>query len=490
MQRITVYKRLTCILLMLLFAVYPLASLAEMPESTVSPYAAKYDPEHPEELEEDQLAAVSAILIERSTGNVVFEKNADAILYPASTTKIMTVYLGLLTGDLRDTVKISYNGSKAYACTVLDPQSSVLGLVEGEEILLEDLLYGCMLRSGNDAAIAIAEYVSGSESAFVAYMNQAAQSFGMTNTRFMNSHGLHDDNHYTTARDLATLSRLAMEDATFEKIAGSVTHNMPATNENREKTISTGHRIMLKTYDGEANSYYYAPITGIKSGTTSMAGNCYVGAAEKDGVELISVVLHSNRYDVWRDTKKLFEYGFSQYTHVTFQELYLENPLMVYTSGYDASDTRLGELELSCSPVDPTRSASITATQEEIDALSDRLRDLVLVQYTRELRAPIAAGEVIGTMIYMDNAGETYEYNLLATRSVPARQNPPLTLEQIVAKSEADDSPLPPITVEVVLILLSPLLAAAVIILILRLLVRRVKKHYARLPRNRNRYVK
>lgn len=475
----TFLSRVICMILVALVLTSPLTAFAD------------YDAEHPELLTEDDITAVSCILIEQTSGDVIFEKDADKLMYPASTTKIMTVLLGLLsTDDLSEMVTVSYNGSKTGVRTQLDPESSVLGLIEGEQLTMEDLLYGTILRSGNDAAIAVAEHVSGTEAEFVNLMNQTAQMFGMTNTNFLNPHGLHQDYHYTTARDLATLSYEAMKNETFREIVRADRHEMDATNMQQERMISTGHRIMLKTYNGEANSYYYEYITGIKSGTTDAAGYCYVGAAERDGVELISVVLYSDRYNVWRDTKKLFEYGFSQYTHVTLTEMYLENPLKVYTSGYDKSDIGLGELELSASPVDPTKTVEISGTYAEIEQMTQNLRNLVLVQYTRELKAPISAGEVIGKMTYVTEDGEAVEYNLLATRSVVARKDRPPSLADIIAATEADPNPFPPLTVEIVLILLSPLLVVTAVILIIRMIVRAHKRHYARLPKNKNRYVK
>ncbi len=452
---------------------------------------ADYDAAHPELLTEDDLTAVSCILIEQTSGDVIFEKDADKLMYPASTTKIMTVLLGLMNSeDLSEVVTVSYNGSKVGVRTMLDENSSVLGLIEGDQLSMLDLLYGTILRSGNDAAIAVAEHVSGTEAEFVALMNQTAQSFGMTNTNFMNPHGLHNDYHYTTARDLATLAFEAMKNETFAEIVRSDTHPMSATNAQRERTISTGHRIMLRNYDGKANSYYYEYITGIKSGTTDAAGYCYVGAAEKDGVQLISVVLYSDRYNVWRDTKKLFEYGFSQYTHVTLSEMYQENPLKVYTSGYDKSDSGLGELQLSISPVDPTKTVEISGTYEQIEQMTAKLRNMVLVQYTRELKAPITAGEVMGRMTYVTDEGEAIYYNLLATRSIIARKDRPPTLSDIIAMTEADPNPFPPLTLEIVLIVLSPLLFVVTALLVIRAFVRSYKRHYAHLPKNKNRYVK
>ena len=480
LQRFTGYfSRLICMLLAALALTSPLTAYAE------------YDADKPELLTEDDITAASCILIEQSTGEVIFEKDADARMYPASTTKIMTVLLGLLaTEDLSELVTVSYNGSKEGVRTMLDPESSVLGLKEGEQLTMLDLLYGTILRSGNDAAIAVAEHVSGSEAAFVNLMNQTAQAFGMTNTNFMNPHGLHNDYHFTSARDLATLSYEAMKNETFREIVRSDRHQMETTNMQKERMISTGHRIMLKNYNGEANSYYYEHITGIKSGTTDAAGYCYVGAAEKDGVELISVVLYSDRYNVWRDTKKLFEYGFSQYTHVTLTEMYQENPLSVYTSGYDRTDPGLGKLELSASPVDPTKTVEISGTYAKIDELTANLRNMVVVEYTRELKAPITAGEVMGTMTYVTDRGEEVVYNLLATRSVIARQKRPPSLADIIAATEADPNPFPPLTVEIVLIVLSPLLIVTALVLIIRAFIRGYKRHYARLPKNKNRYVK
>lgn len=480
LQRFTGYfTRLICMLLAAFTLTSPLTAYAE------------YDADKPELLTEDDITAASCILIEQTTGNVIFEKDADTPRYPASTTKIMTVLLGLLaTEDLNELVTVSYNGSKEGVRTMLDPNSSVLGLKEGEMLTMLDLLYGTILRSGNDAAIAVAEHVSGNEADFVNLMNQTAQAFGMSKTWFMNPHGLHHDNHFTTARDLATLSYEAMKNETFREIVQSDRHQMAATNLQKERMISTGHRIMLKTYNGEANSYYYEYITGIKSGTTDAAGYCYVGAAEKDGVQLISVVLNSDRYNVWRDTKKLFEYGFSQYTHVTLTEMYMENPLSVYTSGYDKSDAGLGKLELSASPVDPTKTVEISGTYDEIEQLTKNLRNLVIVEYTRELKAPIAAGEVMGKMTYVTERGEAIEYNLLATRSIISRQDRPPSLSDIIAATEADPNPFPPLTVEIVLIVLSPLLIVGILVLVIRLFIRSYKRHYARLPKNKNRYVK
>ena len=206
---------LVCLLLSMLIALCPAAlplhAVAEEenviyyiePElpSDVEPY----DPEHPEDLYEDQLYAKSAILIEASSGEVIFEKNADATMYPASTTKIMTVLLGIMMGDMNQTVYLSQTAAD------IGDDSSDMGLDVGESINFKDLLYGTMVRSANEGANLIAETLYGSVPAFAEVMNEAAAMYGCTGTHFANANGLHDPNHYTTARDMAKIAQAALQ---------------------------------------------------------------------------------------------------------------------------------------------------------------------------------------------------------------------------------------------------------------------------------------
>ena len=479
-------KHVLTLLLAILMLLTPLCSFAEVPNPTISPNADPYDAAHPENLEPDQLAAYSALVMEESTGEIIFSKNKDMILYPASTTKIMTVLLAILTCDLDELVTVSAN-----AVNIGDPDATMLGLDEGEVIRLEDLLYGTLLRSGNDGAIAIAEHVAGTEANFAALMNETARSLGMSNTNFVNAHGLHDPNHFSTANDLALLARYAMSNEVFREIANTRTYTIPETTTHRQRSLTTRHRLMLSKWSGESNSFYYEYMTGIKSGSHSMAQYCFVGSASKEGVDLISVVLCSGYYDYMRDTKKLMEYGFSQYTSISVVDLYKEYPIKVYTSGYALDDQGLGELTLSAVPVDPTNDPLLTVLHDDVSTLARNLRDMVLVEYTRELAAPITAGETIGVMTYvLPTTGEIAQYNLLATRTIPERTDKPMTLAEIVAMTEADPDPFPPLTVEVVLIFLSPFLIVAAVIIVIRLLFRSYRRLYARLPKNKNRYVK
>ena len=181
---------------------------------------AEYDPTQPELLESSHLDATSAILIEASSGEVIFEKDADMMMYPASTTKILTLLLGIMMGDLSQTVYLSETAAN------VGEDSSVIGLDIGESILFEDLLYATMIRSGNEGANLIAETISGSIPTFVDLMNEAAALLGCTSTHFANPHGLHDDNHYTTARDMALIAKAAMENELFRDMAKAYTYTL------------------------------------------------------------------------------------------------------------------------------------------------------------------------------------------------------------------------------------------------------------------------
>lgn len=476
-------RRWLCLLSALMVLCFPLIAAAdEPPQATIDPNAEVYDAEHPENLTPDQLAAVSAILIEANTGMVIFEKNPDQLMFPASTTKIMTVLLGILAGNMSDTVIVS---GSALAGAVSDTDSTKIGLKEGEEVNLRDLLYATMVRSGNDGANVIAEHISGSIPAFVDRMNQAAQVYGMKNTHFANPHGLHDDTHYTTARDLATLARVAMENATFRDIVGTRSFTLPRTNMSAGRAFNSGYDIL-----DSQDSDYYPYATGIKTGTTSAAGYCFVGSASKDGVDLISVVLYSGRSNRWRDTRKLFEYGFSQYVSVTPVELYNMNPVWVQTSGYSLEDPNMGRLNLTCVPVDSSVHAEIIATQAEVEMMANNLRDTVLIDYTRDFTAPITAGDIMGTMTYFSENRNPVVYNLVASRNVARREGAPKTLMEIAAETEADPNPFPPLSIWLVLLFLSPLIAYVILLLILRLIFRILRKRQAKLPRNSRRYLK
>ena len=488
-------KRTFSILLVFLFFVSSLsfpaygesAVTAEpIPEPTLSPNADKYDPEHPENLAPDQLYALSAILVAADTGEIIFEKKPDEIRFPASTTKILTVLLGIImVDDLDQTVTVSQTAVD------IPEDSSSMHLHAGEEIRFLDVLYGTMLISGNDGANVIAETVSGSIPAFVDLMNATAQVYGCTNTHFANPHGYHDESHYSTARDLALICREAMKNDVFCQIASAVTWDIPKTNMSRARTLTTKSKYMIPATEESPNKYYYPYAIGIKTGSHSRSGYCFAGAAEKEGVRLISVVMFTGDRARWADTIKLMDYGFSQYMSVTPLELYNMNPITIETNNYSTSDPKRGKILLSCKPKNPeAESPRITSTRTNIKKLAANLKKTLVIQYTRDFTAPIDAGDIIGTMTYYPQYGDAAEYYLVASRSVARRENAPKTLEEIINETYADPNPLPPFSFNLLMIFLSPLILLAVLAGLILYLRRRRRSHHMKTPKPSHRYVK
>lgn len=263
-----------------------------------------FDSSNPLSLTVDDLYAAGCILIDAPTGRVLFEHEADTPMYPASTTKIVTLLTALRYGDLDQTVTVPDIAAE------IPSDSSIVPVYPGEKMTMRDLLYGLMIRSGNDAANAIAKLCAGSVESFVDEMNALAEEIGMTRTHFVNPHGYHDETHVSTARDLACAARLGLTDPAFCEIVTCLSYSLPKTNRRDALVIENTNEIF------NPDSLYYIPgAAGVKSGFTSLAGFCYVGAAQRDGRTLIAVILNvPGRNRGWMDLSKLFEYGFaSQY---------------------------------------------------------------------------------------------------------------------------------------------------------------------------------
>lgn len=258
-----------------------------------------FDDDHPENLKETFLYAKNACLINAVTGEVLLEKAADERAEPASTTKIITLLTALSLCDPDKNVVIPKAAADVPADSTLVPVSP------GETMTMLDLLYAMIIRSGNDAANAVAVLCSGSTEAFAKEMNQKAAELGMTNSRFANPHGYTEEGHYTTARDLVTAARNGMTQPLFSKIVTCLKYTLPAT-EKREPLVLT---LKWEIFDPESE-FYIPHAAGIKSGYTSSAGFCYVGAYQENGVTLIAAVMGGRRRNMaWTDLKRLFAYG-------------------------------------------------------------------------------------------------------------------------------------------------------------------------------------
>ena len=239
------------------------------------------------------ISAKSAVLIDSASGRILYEHNAYEKMPMASTTKIMTGLLACESGKLAKNVKTS-----AFASGT---EGSSLWLKIGEKQTLEDLTYGLMLKSGNDAAVAIAEYLGGSVEAFALMMNQRAKEIGAENTSFKNPHGLDAEEHFTTAYDLALIAREAMKNKIFRQIVSTKTYSIPMEGEKWDRALKN-HNKMLWRYDG---------CNGVKTGFTKKCGRCLVTSAKKGKEELICVTL--NAPSDWSDHTKLLDYGFENY---------------------------------------------------------------------------------------------------------------------------------------------------------------------------------
>lgn len=262
--------------------------------------AADYWPDAPETL------SPSVILMEESTGTILYEKNMDEAHYPASITKIMTTLLALENGNLSDMVTFSDDA-------INNTEGSGIARDYGEQMTLEQCLYGVMLESANECAYAVAEHVGGTVENFVDMMNAKAKELGCTNTHFANPHGLQDENHYTTAHDMALIAQAAYQNETFRIIIGTKMYTIPPTNKHAEETVLRNHHDMLCTYHNANRKYLYPYCVGGKTGYTATANSTLVTYAEKDGMTLICVIMNTQSPNQFIDTVNLFDYAFDNF---------------------------------------------------------------------------------------------------------------------------------------------------------------------------------
>ncbi len=314
--------------------------------------------------------AKSLILMEASSGSVLFEKNADEKLPPASVTKVMTM---LLVMEAIDSGKISLNDTVCVSELAASMGGSQIYLEVGEQMSVEDMLKSVVIASANDAACALAEFVCGSHDAFVDRMNSRAKELGMVNTHFENTNGLDDttDTHLTSARDIALMSReLIVNHPAILKYSST----WQDTVRNGEFTLTNTNRL-IKFYKG-AN--------GLKTGSTSKAKFCISASAERDGMQLIAVVMGSSTRDNRNATAKaLFDYGFSNYSFVDFQPC--DSIILKLNKGINPSvKAGYGRYQ---TVIDKTNNKNITKTFE----------------LPKSVDAPVKAGQKIGTVKYTVN---------------------------------------------------------------------------------------
>jgi D-alanyl-D-alanine carboxypeptidase len=262
-------------------------------------FASEYWPEGPD------IETPNAILMEASTGTILYEKDAYSSQYPASITKIMTTLVALENVELNEVVTFSDDA-------INNTEGSGIARDYGEQMTIEQCLYAVMLNSANECAYAVAEYVGGGDvSRFVDMMNEKAAELGCVNTHFSNPHGLFDEDHYTCCYDMALIAKAAYENETFRIITGTARYTIPPTNKHSEETPLQNHNEML--YPWQHYNYVYEYCTGGKTGYTEVARSTLVTYAEKDGMTLVCVVMHTESPNQWTDSRTLFDYGFDNF---------------------------------------------------------------------------------------------------------------------------------------------------------------------------------
>ena len=332
-------------------------------------------------------SASAAILVDADSGRVLYEQNADGKMLIASTTKIMTALVAIREGNLSDMVTVKREATLT--------EGSSMYLKEGEQLTLEALLYGLMLCSGNDAAVAIAEHVGGSQSGFVRLMNETAKELGMAHTSFANPNGLDAETHYSTARDMAVLACAAMENETFVRIVST-------------RTVTIGGRTM--TNHNKLLSWSEGCI-GLKTGYTEAAGRTLVSCMEKNGQRLVAVTLQDG--NDWADHQALYEYGFSIYP--ARRLAVLGQPLRrVSVKGGVQKTVALVAAENFSWPA---------AKDERIETH---------LELADSLTAPLAAGTKVGQAVFTLDGEEIGRVDLLCGESVVPKAESALAVLKLV----------------------------------------------------------
>lgn len=353
--------------------------------------------------EQPEISADASILIDSSSEKVLYSKNENQKMYPASTTKILTAILTIENCNLNDVVTVPYE-----AISSITSGYSVAALQTGEQLTVEQLLQVMLVHSANDAANVLAFHVSGSIENFANLMNNKVSELGLTNTHFTNPSGMHDENHYTTAHDLAIIMKYCMKNDTFRSLSSLKYCTIPATNKYDVRVFNTTNELLIYDNRDVSSNYYYKYAIAGKTGYTTQAKNCLVSVAKKENLELICVVLSAGIYPnnvsaKFVDTKSIFDYGYNNYTIKKLRE---KDAIATQIEiGNGTKETRNLDLLIS-------DDLSALVTQDEFDTEFEPQ-----IELQDNLFAPIAQGQVVGKITYTID-GIQYSSNLLASHSV------------------------------------------------------------------------
>lgn len=358
-----------------------------------------------EEVKVPNISSPAALLMDLRSGKLLYEKNINKKMYPASLTKVMTAIITLEKCDLNEIATVSYD-----AVMSLSSGYVTANLQIGEELTVEQLLYVLMVGSSNDAAIVLAEHISGSVEDFSKLMNEKAKELGCTNTNFVNPNGAHDENHYSTAHDLALIAKYALQNETFRTLVSTTSYKLPTTNkyDKEDRLFTTTNALLIVNNNTRADNYYYKYATGVKTGFTTPAKNCLIASANKDGLELLTVVLGADQNEQglserYIDTINLFEYGYDKYI---LKE--------VVKSGGIVQTVNISNATRDTKKLDAVVSNDVSVLIKMDDRNNALLPEVSLKE---NLKAPIKKGDVIGSVKYTVE-GIDYTEDLIANNDV------------------------------------------------------------------------
>lgn len=351
----------------------------------------------PNNITPPEISAKSAILMDITTGKILYSKNENTHHYPASITKILTTLIALEYNKSNDIITFSKD-----AVFGIDRSSSNLAMDIDEQITMKDALYGIMLMSANEISAAVAEHISGSIDEFAKIMNERAIKAGAINSNFKNSHGLHNPEHFTTAYDMAMISREAYKLPEFREIIGTMTYQIPPTNKQKEIRYLANQHYMYKN-----TAYYYDGCTGGKMGFTDEAQSTLVTFAERDGLKLVCVVMEEIGNAKYKDTISLFDYGFDNFKIQTLYASDYPELLSVYSEN-DNVRTFLGK-------------TNIYPEYKNIDVIIPKEYDvnkiIKKINMPEELKSPLNADSDIGSVEFYYNETPIYNIKLKNTQN-------------------------------------------------------------------------
>ena len=343
------------------------------------------------------ISADASIVIDNKTNKILYSKNENKKMYPASTTKILTAILVIENSNLDDLVTASYD-----AIMSIPDGYSIANIQIGEQLTVEQLLELLLVHSANDAANVLSEFIGVSTDSFVSMMNTRINELGLSNSHFTNVYGMHNENHYTTAHDLAIIMKYCLKNDTFRKISGQASCSIPSTNKYGTRTYNSTNELLIPN-----SSSYYKYLTTGKTGFTSQAKECLVSSAYKDDLELIGVVLGSNNR--FSDTRAIYDFAYSNYSIK-----------IIANEGDIASNITISNATKETESLNLLLDESIPVLISNSQDISEISPEIIL---NDNISAPIEEGSILGKIKYTV-AGVTYSTNIIAEHNVEKSKLP------------------------------------------------------------------